>query len=150
GVALVSLSEQGLPALLPYGWSPRAAVWLWSAVPPTAPSTLTVALEPGLAPHRALVPFDLSSLAFRVEQLIDPAAVQLVVESTGDGVFAIADADPAPFTVPAPVVGQLLSSLPPPPFDLVSAATILFTPETVLPDQTALADVSYAGSDEAP
>jgi RHS repeat-associated protein len=148
-VALVSFSEQGLPALLPYGWSPRAAVWWWGATPATAPSTLTIEVEPGVAPHRALVRFDLGALAWRVEQLLDPATTLAVLESPGDGAWAVVDADPAPFVVPAPAVGQLLPSLAPPPFDLVTAAAIVFTPETVLPDQTALAEVTYSGSDEA-
>lgn len=149
---LTPLSAQGLPGLLPLGWSPVAAFDV-RADAPVGPG-LEAALEgiPDATLH--LVRFDTGSRAWRmVEPGLVPASGAQTVALAGTGAYALVapDADPAP-ALPAPgevLPGVAQADLPPaavgqaavepavlPPSGGTAAGRLFVQSETPLPSGT--------------
>ncbi|MEM9557620.1 MAG: Ig-like domain-containing protein [Acidobacteriota bacterium] len=151
-MSLTTLGEQALPALLPYGWSPRGAVWLESTEDLTTPASLTLPVD---APDGTLLPIvtlDLATLQWTVlvEVTVTGGSVtsgNITTTITDVGAFAAVEADPGANAPPAPTVGQPLGSSTAPLGDEVAAATITFAPETILATQRAEATVTYTLDD---
>jgi RHS repeat-associated protein len=151
-VSLTGLDEQGLPAPLPFGWSPRGAAWLdlgGAALSGTAVLTLPVEAPAG-APL-VVVRLDPATLQWRVVAAGVPVAGGAVTASlSGSGAgggYAAVDPDTAaeaPSPPPAAVAGAVLPAATAPAGTEVSAATLTFNPATVLPAQTSLATALYS------
>jgi RHS repeat-associated protein len=149
-ISVTGLSEQGLPALLPFGWSPRGAAWVesagasWSADP-----RLTLPVESSSGAPLAIVHLEEESGQWRVLAIVAPLLESIEAAIPEDGAYAAVEADPPPFAVPPPVVGEALGSLPTPPLDAVASATLTFDPEVVLPAQQSVATVDYTVTETA-
>ncbi|MCP4203906.1 MAG: hypothetical protein GY769_18470 [bacterium] len=143
-VATSPVQEQGLPALLPFGWTPRGAAWTdLGGEALLVPATLTLPVTAPEGTQLAFVTLDLATLQWRVARLltVEDGAVTTTVET--DGAFAAVEADAGALAPPPPVVGTVLGSSPTPTGQEVDAATLDFSPEVVLPSQRSLATVTY-------
>ncbi|HEX6904369.1 MAG TPA: Ig-like domain-containing protein [Thermoanaerobaculia bacterium] len=151
--AVTPLDEQGLPFLLPYGWSPRGAVWLdldGAALP--AESTLNLPVDAPNGSSLTLVYLDLASLQWRVagsDQVADGRVEIALPAGTTDGAWAAVQADAGALAPPAPVNGAALSAAARPAGDEPTGATLTFNPEVVLPSQSSLATAVYTLSEDA-
>ena len=155
-VAVTRLAEQGLPALLPYGWSPRGAVWLeLGGAALGAESTLSLPVDAPNGSTLTLVHLDLASLQWRVLGTDQVSAgrveVTLPVAAAGltDGGYAALEADTGALAPPAPVAGAVLGASARPAGDEPTAATLTFNPQVVLPSQSSLATAVYTLSEPA-
>ncbi|MEO8196127.1 MAG: Ig-like domain-containing protein, partial [Thermoanaerobaculia bacterium] len=149
-ISLTGLSEQGLPRLLPFGWSPRAAVWIGpEETELLLPATLSLPLDAIPGSTVAWVHLDPATRVWRVEGVTTLGIPELELPVVAAGAWAVVEADPPPFAVPAAVVGEPLGSLPAPPVETILGATLAFDPETVLPGQRSLATVAYSASEAA-
>jgi len=147
-ISLTSLSEQGLPRLLPFGWSPRAAVWIGpEAAVLLLPAVLALPIDVAPGSTIAWVHLDPETRSWRVEGVTTLGVAELELPVASPGAWAVVEADPPPFAVPAAVVGEPLGSLPVPPSESILTATLSFEPETVLPGQRSLATVVYTSSE---
>ncbi len=149
-VAATRLSEQGLPATLPYGWSPRGAVWLdLGGAPLLAQSTLSLPVESPDGTTLTLVRLDLATLQWRVLGTDQVAggrvAITLPAAAAGltDGGYAAVDPDQGATAPPAAVTGTVLAGSPRPAGSDVTSAALSFDPQVVLPGQSSLATVTY-------
>ncbi|HEV8631418.1 MAG TPA: Ig-like domain-containing protein, partial [Thermoanaerobaculia bacterium] len=147
-ISVTALEEQGLPALLPYGWSPQGAAWITlRSGSLAAPATLALPVEAPNGVELALVKLDLGTLLWR---FLGPATVAngaVEVPVASDGSYAALLADEGASAPPAPVTGSPLGSAPAPPVTAVTAATIAFAPAVVLPAQRSVATVGYTASE---
>ena len=150
-VSLTGLDEQGLPAPLPFGWSPRGAAWLDLGGAALAGSaTLTLPVEAAAGAPLVVAQLDLATLQWRVIAAGVPAAggavtVSLSGSGAGGG-YAAVDPDTAaeaPSPPPAAVAGAVLPAATAPAGTEVSAATLTFDPATVLPAQTSQATALF-------
>ncbi len=122
---LTPLSNQGLIASLPLGWSPLAAVELHLLDPITAvaidpqpltvPATLTLPLPTGLgdaALNAQLVRYDSSSRSWLAvaEVAIADKATTVAAQISQPGQYTLALADPAPLNPPPPTAGRQLAA----------------------------------------
>ncbi len=145
-LSVTAVSEQGLPALLPYGWSPRAAAWI--ALDPeqvlATAATLRLPVSSADGTLLTVAALDLGTLQWRalVMETVVAGAVTAAVDATG--AYAVLERDAG---VAEPVPGEVLTSLPAPSSDLLVAATLSFNPELVLPNQRSRATVSYQTSE---
>lgn len=147
-ISLTSLSEQGLPRLLPFGWSPRAAVWIGpEAAELLLPAVLALPIDVAPGSTIAWVHLDPETRSWRVEGVTTLGVAELELPVASQGAWAVVEADPPPFAVPAAVVGEPLGSLSVPPSESILTATLNFEPETVLPGQRSLATVVYTSSE---
>ncbi|MEM1181669.1 MAG: Ig-like domain-containing protein [Acidobacteriota bacterium] len=157
--ALSILSEQALPALLPYGWSPRGAAWI--DLEETAllqPATLELPVAAPAGSVLTLAQLDLETLQWRAvaEQAAVSSAAGPTVTFTlttafpGAGAWAALEADGGDLSPPAPVVGEILGSAATPTVADVQAAVLGFSPEIVLPTQTADVEATYTFVTEQP
>ncbi len=152
-ISLTELSEQGLPRLLPFGWSPRAAVWIGpEETELLLPATLTLPVDASPGSTVAWVHLDPATRVWRVEGVTTLGVAELELPVASAGAWAVVEADPPPFAVPAAVVSEPLGSLPvpPTPSDTILGATLTFAPETVLPGQSSLATVDCTTAATAP
>ncbi|MEO1085018.1 MAG: Ig-like domain-containing protein, partial [Acidobacteriota bacterium] len=157
---LAALSEQSLPALLPYGWSPRGGAWLdLGAVEPLlASATLRVPVTAPPGSLLTLAALDLETLQWRAveEQAVTADAdgtrvlFTLAASFPGAGAYAALEADAGALAPPQAVAGEVLGSSPQPTSEEVLSATLAFTPEVVLPTQTADVVASYTLASEQP
>ena len=154
-VTVTGLSEQGIPAALPFGWSPRGAAWVdLDGRALLAPATLSLPVEAADGTNLALVRLDLASLQWRVLGTGQAAGgrVSIPLPAAGagltDGGYAALEADDGSTTPPAPVTGAALGGSPRPSGNDVTAATLGFDPQVVLPSQTSLATASYTTTQE--
>ena len=142
--SVTTLEEQGLPALLPYGWSPRGAVWVdldGAAIGASGALTLPVDAVDGSSLE--LAELDQTSLqwtALGSSVVADGAVTIPVTHETG---YVAVEADGGPLAPPVPVAGNPLGSSPTPVGGEVSAATVTFDPEMVLPSQRSVTTVGY-------
>ena len=149
-VSLTGLSEQGLPRLLPFGWSPRAAVWIGpESAELLLPATLTLPVDTSPGSTVAWVHLDPATRVWRVEGVTTLGVSELELPVAAAGAWAVVEADPPPFAVPGAVVGEPLGSLPLPPGDTILGAALTFDPETVLAGQRSLATVAYTATEAA-
>ena len=151
-ISLTELSEQGLPRLLPFGWSPRAAVWIGPEEADfllAARLVLPVNAIPGSTV--AWVHLDPETRVWRVEGVTTLGLGELDLPVAAAGAWVVVEADPPPFAVPTAVVGEPLGSLPTPPAsgETLLGATLVFDPETVLPGQKSRATVAYSSTEAA-
>ncbi|MEM8963524.1 MAG: Ig-like domain-containing protein, partial [Acidobacteriota bacterium] len=149
-IAVTALGEQALPALLPYGWSPRGAVWIDTADASLAvDGTLTVPVDAPNGSLLVLARLDLATLQWTAHADITVSAE--VVSATIDrlGAWVVVEPDAGATAPPAAVLGQVLGSSTPPVGDEVIAGTIVFDPEVVLASQTARVTVGYTLSTDA-
>ncbi|HEX4965393.1 MAG TPA: Ig-like domain-containing protein [Thermoanaerobaculia bacterium] len=149
-VAATRLDEQGLPMLLPYGWSPRGAAWLdLGGAALLADSTLSLPVESATGTSLVLVHLDLASLQWRVLGTAQVAngrvAFTLPAAAAGltDGGWAAVEADDGPLAPPAPVTGAVLGASARPAGNEATAANLTFNPEVVLPSQSSQATAVY-------
>jgi len=154
GVAVTELEEQALPALLPYGWSPRGAAWVDLAGEAlSAAATLTLPVDSPDGTSLAFVRLDLATLQWHVEAIetvLNGAVSGPVAEESA---YAAVEADTGTLAPPAAVTGTVLGSSPAPAGDEVASATVSFDPTVVLPSQRSEATVGYtlgAGVTEVP
>ncbi|MEL7059312.1 MAG: Ig-like domain-containing protein, partial [Acidobacteriota bacterium] len=150
-ISLTALSEQGLPALLPYGWSPRGAVWLEADGALSASATLRL---PVTAPNGTILPvvaLDLTTLGWTVLDLATVADGAVTVSVADWGAIAAVEADVGATAPPAAAVGQPLGSSAAPVGDEVTGAALSFSPATVMATQRSRATVDYVfGAAPAP
>ncbi len=155
-VAVTRLDEQGLPALLPYGWSPRGAVWLelgGEALQQEA--TLSLPVDSPNGTTLTLIHLDLATLQWRVlgSDLVSSGRVEieLPVAAAGltDGAWAAVEAENGALAPPPPVVGAVLAASSRPAGDEATDADVTFNPRVVLPSQTSLATAIYTLSEDA-
>ena len=149
-VAVTALSEQGLPSPLPYGWSPRGAVWLdLAGAALLAQSTLSLPVESPDGTSLAVVHLDLATLQWRVVDSFTVAAGRVSIAlpaaaaALTDGGYAALEADSGATAPPAAVAGAVLAGSPRPSGDDVTSATLTFDPQVVLPGQTSLATAAF-------
>ena len=150
-VTVTALEEQGLTALLPYGWSPRGAVWVdFGAGVLNGAATLTLPVEAGDGTLLAVAELDLATLQWRVvrELTVENGTVTTAIESAG--AFAAVEPDSGSLAPPPPVVGSVLGSSPPPDELAVVGATLDFNPAIVLPSQRSWVTTAYDVSGEVP
>ncbi|HEY2435414.1 MAG TPA: Ig-like domain-containing protein, partial [Vicinamibacterales bacterium] len=119
-IVLTPLSGQGLPLLLPLGWSPTTAVAIGAPFDAFgAPVTLTLPNVAGLPAGTAvpLARYDADRHAWIVEAaaVVDPSGLTAVVDVTHSGAYVLLRADPG--VAPAGAPGDLLAGL--------SASTVL-------------------------
>lgn len=142
-IRLTVLDEQALPARLPYGWSPRGAVWLELGSAPAEALTLEL---PADAPDGLTLPvvsLDLATLQWRVVALAPVVDGHVSVPVSTGGGFAVVEPDGGA-TAPSPaVVGSVLAATPAFALGSVLAAEISFDPDRVLPTQVSRAGVAY-------
>jgi len=150
-VAVTALGEQALPALLPYGWSPRGAAWLdLAGATLAAPANHSFPVDAADGTSLVLISLDPATLQWDVEAevVVFDGAVSHAV--SGQRAWAAVEADLGPPAPPAPTVGIVLGSAPAPLGDEVTAAAISFDPAQVLPSQASRATVAYTlGADAA-
>ncbi len=150
-VTLTALDEQALPSLLPFGWSPRGAVWLdLAGTTLAAPATLSLPVDAPDGSQLALVRLDLATLQWHVEAVAQVVAGAVTLDLTAEGAYAAVEADTGSLAPPAPVAGTVLGSSAAPAGDEVTAAALSFDPSTVLPSQRSRVTASYTLSGEAP
>jgi len=149
-VSVTRLDEQGLPMLLPYGWSPRGAAWLdVASAALLVDSTLSLPVESANGTTLALIHLDLSSLQWRVLGTAQGSGGRvtftLPAAAAGltDGGWAAVQADSGDFAPPAPVAGAVLGASARPAGNEATAATLTFNPEVVLPSQSSQATAVY-------
>jgi RHS repeat-associated protein len=149
-VAATRLDEQGLPALLPYGWSPRGAAWVeLGGAALEQPGTLRLPAESPDGTSLTLVHLDLAALQWRVVGTgqVSGGRVEIALPAAGagltDGGWAAVEADDGPLAPPAPVAGAVLAASPRPAGDEPTGATLGFDPEVVLPAQSSRATAVY-------
>ncbi|HMB54269.1 MAG TPA: Ig-like domain-containing domain, partial [Thermoanaerobaculia bacterium] len=153
-VAVTALDEQALPALLPYGWSPRGAAWV-DLGGATLASAATLAFPVDAADGTSLVVASLDPVTLqwtaRAEVTVFDGAVTTSVGDTqpGEGAWAAVEPDLAPTAPPEATVGSVLGSATAPVGDEATAATIVFNPAQVLPAQSSLATVTYTLATDA-
>ncbi len=139
--------EQALPALLPFGWSPRGAMWLdLGGAALTAPVTVELPVTAGPAEQLWLAALDLATLQWFALEPVTAADGLVTFEITTDGAFAVVVADTGADAPTAPLAGQPLASSPTPDPALVISADLTFDPPAVYPGQAALATVSWTPS----
>ena len=157
-VRLTQLGEQSLPALLPYGWSPRGAVWVDSEEAFLASGTLSLPARSALGTTPAgtllyIVTLDVATLQWHVESQATVTNGQVQASVPSIGAYVAVEADTGANAPPAAVVGQVLGSSPSPVGGEVESASLTFDPEVVLPTQRARATATYtlaAGLEDAP
>jgi RHS repeat-associated protein len=142
-VAATELSEQGLPALLPYGWTPRGALWL--ALPELAgPAAARIPVEAADGETLVVAELELTTLQWRSRGTVQAVRGQVEVTVQRGGALALVEADTGVTAPAGPVVtGQVLPSAPHPVGGEVTAAEITFDPGVVLPTQVSQATVGY-------
>lgn len=150
-VAVTRLTEQGLPALLPYGWAPRGAVWVDLARQPlAAAATLTLPVDAPDGPSLTLATLDLATLQWRAVRSVPVENGRVTTTIGAEGAWAIVEADTGALAPPPAIDGQTLGSAPMPTGNEVASAELSFDPELVLPSQQALATVLYTLAEETP
>ena len=154
-VAVTPLSEQGLPSPLPYGWSPRGAAWLdLAGAALLAPSTLSLPVESPDGTSLAVVHLDLASLQWRVLDVFPASggrvSIALPAAAAGltDGAWAAVEGDDGATAPPSAVAGAVLGGSARPSGSDVTAASLSFDPQVVLPSQTSLATAAYTTAQE--
>jgi RHS repeat-associated protein len=149
-VSLTRLGEQALPALLPYGWSPRGAAWIELGASVASPATLTLPAETASGRAVVIASLDLGLLQWRALVLATVSGATLEIEIEAPGAYVVLEADAEAALVP--VLGQVLPSLPAPSGEPIASAAVDFSPSLVLPSQRSLATVTYglAGTELPP
>ncbi|MEM7480683.1 MAG: Ig-like domain-containing protein [Acidobacteriota bacterium] len=147
-VTVTFLAEQALPSLLPYGWSPRGAVWVdLGGAALSSPAELSLPVDALDGSTLAVVRLDEGTLQWQVEELALVIDGRVTASLSGPGGWAVVEEDPGSTAPPPAGVGSPLSAGPAPEASRVTAATLEFDPEVVLPGQSSAATVSYAVSD---
>ncbi len=143
-VAVTPLEEQALPALLPYGWSPRGAAWVdLGGEALSSAATLDLPVDAPDGTQLAFARLDLSTLQWHVEAVETVAGGAIsgpVTEETG---YVAVEADSGSMAPPAAVAGTVLGSSSAPTGTEIAAAAISFDPTVVLPSQRSEATVDY-------
>lgn len=143
-LAATLLEEQALPALLPYGWSPRGAAWVdLGGAELAAPATLHL---PVALPDGGEVPvarLDPATLQWHVVALVPVSGGAAAVAIPGEGAYAALAADAGPLAPPAALAGAVLGSAAAPNGDQVLSASLAFDPELVLPAQRSEVTARY-------
>jgi RHS repeat-associated protein len=146
------LDEQGLPALLPYGWSPRGAAWV--AMDGGTLSSLDLTVDSPSGTTLVLVHLETGTLQWRVLGTAQVSGGVVTIEpasgtTLADGGYAAVEADDGALAPPAPVTGAVLAGSARPMGNEPTAATLTFNPEVVLPSQSSLATAVYTLSQNA-
>jgi RHS repeat-associated protein len=145
--SITQLSEQALPALLPYGFSPRGAVYVAMAATPSVPGTLTIPVETATGREVVVASLDFVLLQWKALAVETVAGGSLEIEIDAPGAYVVVEADADSATLLQAVIGQVLPSLPVPEGDEIEAAAVDFAPTQVLPSQRSRATVSYTLAD---
>jgi RHS repeat-associated protein len=145
--SITQLSEQALPALLPYGFSPRGAVYVAMAATPSVPGTLTIPVETATGREVVVASLDFALLQWKALAVETVAGGSLEIEIDAPGAYVVVEADAESATLLQAVIGQVLPSLPAPEGDEIEAAAVDFAPTQVLPSQRSRATVSYTLAD---
>jgi RHS repeat-associated protein len=149
-VAVTALEEQSLPALLPYGWSPRGAAWIdLGGAALASPATLTLPVEAADGTSLAVARLNAGTLQWHVKEVVTAADGAVSVAVDGDGGWAAVEADTGDAPPPAATPGAVLGSGPAPAANAVVSAAVAFDPPTVLPAQRSVATVTYTLAPDA-
>ena len=149
-VAVTALDEQALPALLPYGWTPRGAVWVdLGGASLAAPAALSFPVDAADGAALDVVALDENTLQWSVVAEVTVFDGAVSTEASAGGAWAAVEADLGATAPPAPVVGAVLGSAAAPVGDEATAAAIAFAPAVVLPSQASLATVTYTLAGDA-
>lgn len=141
--SLTGLSEQALPALLPYGFSPRGAAYLAIDASFASPATLTLPVETLNGRQVVVASLDFALLQWKALAIATVAGGSLEIEISQPGAYVVVEADPEAAAALTATVGQVLPSVAPPAGDEITAATVAFAPTLVLPNQRSRATVAY-------
>ncbi|HEX9731527.1 MAG TPA: Ig-like domain-containing protein, partial [Thermoanaerobaculia bacterium] len=147
-VTLTAVGEQGLAALLPYGWTPRGAVWLDVEEELTSPATLSFAVESPNGATLTVAKLDVATLQWRSVDDVLVVVGEVTVTVSTFGAYAAVEPDTGALEPPPAVVGEVLGSSPAPEGGEVTAAAVSFEPAIVTPDQTADATAVYTLASE--
>lgn len=145
--SITVLSEQALPSLLPYGFSPRGAVYVNFGATLSAPGTLTLPVETSNGREVVVASLDFALLQWKALAIETVSGSTLEIEITEPGAYVVIEADPESVSLLEAVVGQVLPSLPAPEGDEIEAAEVDFSPTQVLPSQRSRATVAYTLAD---
>lgn len=144
-VSAAVLSEQGLSARLPYGWSPVAAAWVDVGESPLAVAAdLTLPLDAAIGTEVVVAALDLATLECVVKDVLVTTSTSLDIAVDRTSAWVVAVADTGTFAPPAAVPGALLGGAAAPAGDEVSGAAIAFDPSQVFANQTSRATVTYS------
>jgi hypothetical protein len=134
GLAITPLRQQGLPAVLPAGWSPLAAVEIAPADATfvtgarlRAPPTLEVADGVPVA----LIHWNERDVSWRVVEVVSTAGSRLEADIFSAGHFAWGVPDPAPLVPPPASPGDLLSGVAPPGLDPAATGSVAPAPRVL-------------------
>ncbi|MGH9443559.1 MAG: hypothetical protein ACRD16_14925, partial [Thermoanaerobaculia bacterium] len=139
-LAIANLSAQGLPALLPLGWSSVSAIDLETGgVALSVPASVTWPNSGYAAGTSAtLAIFDRASTRWIVAGIV-PLSVNAQMWQASipsEGTYALMLPDPDPFVPPDAVIGQPLLGVSAPSEDAIISAEVTPDPLAVLPQQT--------------
>ncbi len=149
-VRLTSIDGQGLPAKLPYGWSPRGAVWVALPEALQAPADLRFPVESPDGTVLTLVELDLATLEWRAVAAVTVVGGAVDTQITALGAYVAVEPDAGALAPPPAVAGEVLGGSPPPVGDEITAVTLTFDPEVVLPAQRSRATVVFELAAEIP
>ena len=143
-VAVTALEEQALPALLPYGWSPRGAVWLdLGGAELAIPATLSFAVNLEDGETVPVARLDNVTLQWHVVELAPVVDGRVTALAAGEGAYAALEGDPAPLAPPPATAGAVLGSAEAPNGENLLDAALAFDPELVLPSQRSEVTATY-------
>ncbi|MCP4656423.1 MAG: carboxypeptidase-like regulatory domain-containing protein, partial [bacterium] len=127
-VVVTPLDEQGLPALLPYGWSPRGAVWLDSESDFSTAATLRIPAQSASGTLLTAAELDLGTLQWYSLGTFAVSEGGITVPVTTSGAYAAVEADSGPLAPPAAIDGEVLGSSPQPLTAWATTAELSFDP----------------------
>lgn len=128
---LTQLSAQGLPGLLPLGWSPVVAFDLRAGGALNAPLQATVGKLPAGAQHLAVYRPTVRGWMM-VERDLQPADGSVEVSLPAPGTYAVVTADQEP-PLPVPAVGQVLTGAEMRPLPETATSTSEVSPAILPP-----------------
>jgi hypothetical protein len=131
-ISLTPLSPQGLPNLLPLGWSPIAAFDLRGPDAFLTPASVSFASPAAALAHLAMYKPQVHAWAM-VQANLTASGSSMNAALPAPGAYALVVADAAPAAPPLPAIGEVLTGVPMValPADVVSTGDV--TPSTLPP-----------------
>ncbi|MCP4570507.1 MAG: hypothetical protein GY841_23230, partial [FCB group bacterium] len=148
-VVVTPLDEQGLPALLPYGWSPRGAVWLETESDFSTAATLSIPAQSASGTLLTAAELDLGTLQWYSLGTFAVSEGRITVPVTTSGAYAAVEGDSGPLAPPAAIDGEVLGSSPQPLTAWATTAELSFDPKMVLATQRSRVTAEYTLDTEA-
>ncbi len=108
--SLTVLSEQALPALLPYGFSPRGAAYVALGASFASPATLTIPVDTAIGREVIVASLDFALLQWKALAVQTVAGSSLQIAISQPGAYVVIEADPESAEDLEPTLGQVLPS----------------------------------------